>query len=75
MRTQYSTMDGFYIDEGDMIYWLDTHNDKWNRAIFEIEYRYGELYEIKIGFESGGYTTRYNIADLERIIYKNNPEG
>ena len=74
MKTLFETVDGHYVEEGETIYWQDPHNGKWNRSAFSVEYRYGELYEIQLGFESGGYTTRYSIDDLEREIYKEIPK-
>ena len=74
MKQVYETLDGYYVGEGEAIYWIDAHSGKVNKSAFFVEYRYGELFEIQIGFESGGYTTRYSIDDLENMIYKNRPE-
>ncbi len=79
----YLTADGQYIRDGEMCYWHSNVPSKGElpskeniqRGIFSVENRYGELYEIQLGYTSGGYATRYSTWDIQTDVYRNNPYG
>ena len=71
-RKLYKTANGLWIEDGEMCYW--NSGDKWEYGIFSVEYRYGELYEIQLGYTRGGYSTRYGESDIARDVYKNKPK-
>ena len=80
-RQLYETADGKWIEDGEMCYWHSNApgrgevEDESNleHGCFTVEYRYGELFEITLGYTSGGYSTRYSEFDVKKDVYKNNP--
>ncbi len=80
-RQLYETADGKWIEDGEMCYWHSNAPGKGEvekesnleHGCFTVEYRYGELYEIALGYTNGGYTTRYSEFDVKKDVYKDNP--
>ncbi len=76
MTMLFDTADGRQIEDGDMCYWYSNapgEEKKLERGCFSVEFRYGELFEIQLGYTNGGYSTRYSERDIATDVYVANP--